>query len=805
MNKPHLFPLRTWLLTMLGAGGLLLWCTVQRVQRVETVTHTDHEAALVDDTTPTGYAGGKRWLLVPEGHDRSYQWIAETQQMLATKEWRIRHIDTENAPFGREVHAASPYRWWLGLLAWCDHALSKLSLGQATERAALWADPLLHLVLLMGATLFVAFHFGAWPCLLLALGLVTVYPVAGGFLPGAPDDRNLTNLVAVGAILPLLAAFHRGTSSRSLSCLAGVTSGLGLWISPSHAALLLIGLALGGLLAAWLARRGNAPDPTAAVTPPWRLWSLSGSATCLAAYLIEYYPAHLDFQLHAVHPLYGLAWLGLGEVLEFAWAHPQSRKTRRSWTQAARLLLVLASLAALPLAMHWSKSPSLLFGDISAARLTLLPNGTVAKSMATWISRDGLSPALLATCLPLMLLGPAIWLCTSHRTPLPARMSLALALGPVLVTLLIALSQLAWWALVDLMLLSLLVAMVVAVQLRGTTSRLPWHWPAGVGLLLLPGLALLKPSSTQDGEVEFTRLEVEGLLERSLAHWLADHTAPENVFLAPPGLSPNLSFHSGRRGLGTVNWENRDGLAAAVRIVSATTADEAQALLNQRGVTHLILPSWDNDLEVLAGWSVAKPEDTFISAVHRWALPPWLRPRPYQLPSIPGFEDYRTVILEVTDEENPAAAISRTAEYFLETQQLELAAAAGQALQRFPADLGALVALAQVERARGGPPAFTKIFETLMENLAGGSSRNLAWDRRVSLAIVLAQGERPELAREEVARCLEKLDEAKLRFLTPATLFRLLVLCRAFDLSISDPGLAQLSHRLLPAELRNRL
>ena len=45
-------------------------------------------------------------------------------------------------------------------------------------------------------------------------------------------------------------------------------------------------------------------------------WALAGAGTSLAASLVEYWPHHLgDLHLETVHPLYGLAWLGLGELL----------------------------------------------------------------------------------------------------------------------------------------------------------------------------------------------------------------------------------------------------------------------------------------------------------------------------------------------------------------------------------------------------------------------------------------------------------------------------------------------------------
>jgi hypothetical protein len=307
------------------AFAFLVWLDYGRVQRVTDVSGTDTDDAVVDATSPTGYAGGKRWLIVPEHNSRSYQWIAETQQMLVHGEWRVRRIDYENAPAGREVHSASPYRWWLGLIAWCDHALSGRPVGLSVERAALFADPLLHLLLLVGATLFVARRFGAFPAALLSLGLVTLFPLAASYLPGTPDHYSLAQACALWSVLPLLAGFG-GTvpligradvaaeiadvtrRTRRWFFIAGVVGGLGLWISAANQAPILAGIALGGLLAASITWASAGASPSAASPlPPWRIWGLGGAITCLFAYLTEYYPAYLDLRLQVNHPLYGLA------------------------------------------------------------------------------------------------------------------------------------------------------------------------------------------------------------------------------------------------------------------------------------------------------------------------------------------------------------------------------------------------------------------------------------------------------------------------------------------------------------------
>ncbi|HEX2855608.1 MAG TPA: hypothetical protein VHO24_20400 [Opitutaceae bacterium] len=800
---------RAWIVVLACACGFLIWINYRRAQRVESVTNTEREA-VADANSSTGYAGGKRWLIVPEHNNRSYQWIAETQQMLAQGEWRVRRIDYENAPLGREVHSASPYRWWLGLIAWCDHVISGRPLGLSVERAALWADPLLHVFLLLGTTIFVARQFGPFPTALLAGGMAVIYPFAGGFLPGAPDDSSLARIFALWSVLPLLAAVRVASDPwrrQRLFFVAGVAGGLGLWVSAASQVPVLAGIALGAILAAWISARGvkeNSPDsPEPAL---WRRWAFGGATTCLAAYLIEYFPAHMDFRLQVNHPLFGLAWIGVGEVLvqmEAWFGRGKFTWTRR---QAFLLLFAIAAVAALPVAMKQAGTQSLLVRDLQAARLSYLPDGVVAKSLGAWIARDGLTKAAAATCLPLLFLALAVWLLARRKTDVSLRAGIAFAIGPVLVALVLAFTRLAWWSMFDAVLLVLVIAGSAALQASTTAAHTRWLWSGFAGLVFLPGLVQLAPRGGAGANIEFTRLEVEGLIERTLAHWIADHAGPGGaVILVPPDRTTSWCFHGGMRGLGTANWENRDGLTATVRIVTATTMDEAQALISQRGVTHLALPSWDSDLDEFARWTLRNPNDAFIAALHHWALPPWLRPLPYRLPVVAGFENQSVALFAVTDEGNRAAALSRVAEYFVEMQQVDRAASSVQALQRYPTDLGALVALARVEKARGDAPAFTQVFTALLASLSSGSDRALAWDRRVSLAVVLALGGRNDLAREQARRCFSEIDEGRLRSLTTGSLYSLLVLGKTHDLKIADQRQRELASRLLPAELRRRL
>lgn len=813
-----------WILALLVAAGFLLWAARARMQRTAYVTNTDRGADVFDATSPTGYADGQRWLIVPESNQRSYQWIAETQQMFAQGEWRVRHVDYENPPAGHDVLSASPYRWWLGLIAWCDHKLSGRSLGLAVERAALWADPLLHLLLLLSAATFAARQFGAFPGALVAVGIAGLYPLAGRFLPGGPDDRGLISAVILWSVLPLLAGVtrQRDTDSRRnsnedstdpasalrrvrrLFLIAGIMGGVGLWIGAQQQALVLTGITLGALAAAWMGSRG-AKDDSGGASPvlPWRMWAVAGAVTSIAAYFVEFFPSHLGLHLEVNHPLYGLAWVGAGELLvrtEF-WF----RQGRRFWNvhQATALSLAIIAVAALPVAMVLVGTHTFLDPNLADSRLTFLPGGVIAGNLSVWIARDGFTAAVAATCLPLLLFVPV--LVSLMRRP-AHRTAIVIALGPMSVVFALACSQLGWWCLLDAMLLALVATTTASSTASIGSAGSRWLWPGLAGLVLVPGMIQLLPRTDAGDEIAFTASEVESLIKRSLAHWIADHAGPEGAtILAPPSQTTRLCFHGGLDGVGTMNRENSDGLLATVRIVTATTGPEAQTLLTDHGVTHLVLPSWDTELDAFARKVVTNPEDAFISALRHWALPSWLRPLPYKLPAVPGWENRSVVVFRVTDDTNKVASLARLAEYFVETEQLKNAATVGEALRRYPADLNALIALAHVERARGNIEAYAETVDTLQTSIDGGFDRGLPWDRRVSLAIILALGEHHDLAREQVQQCFARLDAARIRALTTGELFRLQALSKAYDLPIADPELRELARTLVPAELRGRL
>src|SRR6266542_2083124 len=119
----RIFP-RCWIVAPILACSFLIWINSRRTERVRYVSGLAGQPPVVEATASaslhTGNTSVLPALIVPERNEVSFNWLAQTQQMLVQKQCRLRHVDYDNAPFGRDTQSASPYRWCLGFGAWLD-------------------------------------------------------------------------------------------------------------------------------------------------------------------------------------------------------------------------------------------------------------------------------------------------------------------------------------------------------------------------------------------------------------------------------------------------------------------------------------------------------------------------------------------------------------------------------------------------------------------------------------------------------------------------------------------------------------
>ncbi len=804
-----------WIAFFLGAGAILVWNSAARISRLDYLSNIgapaeNHAGGATRSVPGDAELTPNNSLPIPDQLDASYHWLAQTERMLNRSEARVRHIDYENAPFGRTVLTPSPYRWWLGFLAWCEHLATGAPSSALVEKAALLADPLLWGIIMLGSAILAAKCFGSLSASFASVGLVSLFPFVTGFWPGAPDDRGLAEALAMASVLLLSCAAAASPENegarRRWFILAGIAGGLGLWVKVSVQLPVLWGIAGGGLLIPLLAPRGKTPANGPTPQLPWRAWACAGAATTILASLIEYTPTELwTWELSFVHPLQGLAWLGAGELLVQASAWLQDRTFSRSPKNLGLVSLSIAAVVAVPAALLILHGGDLFALDSMSSHLTRLRSGIVAPNVAAWIGIQGPSIWLCLTLAPLGVVVPAVWVLRNRQIAMPTRSAVAITLGPVIVALSFACVKLNWWQTVDALLLVTLAVVAAGISSQAIGSKARLGWISVVVLLLAPGAIYVLGWDRPSQGGALSRTELQDLILRDLAGWISQHADPGTVVvLSPPSASVALSYYGAFRGLGSVSDENKDGVREAIRIMSARNIEEAKEMVNRRNITHIVLLSWDTSFNDFARAAGGQIEGTLIDKLKFTTLPRWLRPLAYPLPSVPGFEDQSVTVLEVVDEQDDATTQGNIALYFVEIGDLDRARSAAEGLNRFSTDFGAWVARAQVAAAIHDDDELARDLKVLQSRLALRVQPLITWDRRVDLAVVLARARAPALAKKQLTLCINAIDDDRIRSLSPGSVYRLLVLCRGLGVAM-PPAEHDLALSLVPPTLRARL
>jgi hypothetical protein len=766
------------------------------------------DAPAVDNHSPTGFADGRRSIVLPAGAADARHWVMQTQEMIARGEWRIRRVDYDNAPLGRDVHWASPFHWWLAALAWVDHAISGRPIGMAVERAALTAGPVMLVVVFLGLLPLLARKFSPTAAALAAVAMVCAFPFYTDFAAGRADHHGLANTSALLMVLLMAAsAAPQANSSpgaraaRRWFAASGAAGAIGLWISA--ATLLPIIASVGGavLLAGWLGRR--AADRIAWMADPmvFRYWGWAGGVVSFVAYLIEYFPSHLGWRLEVNHPLYALAWVGAGEVLRVATVvfagrgRMIGRRNRMMAAVGAGAVLIAPAVILFAPETFVVRDPfvwQMHVRYISEFQDVFRALGT---SKIGWLELLG----------PLLLLAAPIVLPSRTDRPVEARAALVLVTLPAAAAWLLGAGQIRW--------MSLAIALslpVVAVSCQwweagvARSRRARWALPAAMALLFVPGAFSAVRRTVR--ATDFTAEEIRSLAERDVAHWLRARGGSGPVVVAGAA-SPTTSliFHGSLKGLGTLYWENAEGLKNASALFAAASPEAAEALARRLGVTHIVLFSWDAFDVVQAKLYRGLPESTPIPAdlfianlLAAPVPPPWLRAIPFKLPDHPELAGQQVRIWEVVPPQTPEKSAAHAVSYYLELGHPEIAARLAPLLgdDLTGATMRAAIAVRQRDAA-----AFAAAFAQVSTRLAGANQMSL--EERIALAVVLAVAERNDAAREQLRTALQKTDAASVRHLTSGTLSDLLVLADALGLEWPDAAVKRLAEQMLPPSRRN--
>jgi hypothetical protein len=642
------------------ADALARWNTVAQISAVTFSDVPPHSTAL-----PPG--AWEEHLVMPHSAVDGRWWVVHTREMLREGRWRVRWTDRDNAPEGREVHWSSLPVWILAALA----GVRSWGTGQAAEHfvsaAALAFGPLTLGLGLAALAWLAARGFGRFAALYYLVVLLTSFGVVRCFVLGETDHHGIVLVFISASLLCLLCGgggFARGRKpkkggaedlpteeqARRWFAASGLLGAASLWVSAATAVPVLFGAGFGALLGAAVAAFAGWRDQ---LRPGlWLVWGAAGCAGSVFFYLLEYFPGRFGLRLEVNHPLYGLAWLAAANLLRVSvgWIKA-GRAPRGAWSS----LVFSTLLAAVPLVLVFARGRDVFW--VSDKFLLDLHREYISEfqSLAGVLDIGGMHAATWLIIYPWVFVTLATALISflpPHRPRTILRL-LPVILPAVLVMQILAVLQVRWGSIAF-----ALWALCVLVILADVLSR-----PAGdkyktalLGTLLasallalvfglLPEVARAHKDETRCLQAPLKEEVGGNLLIRDVTHRLLQSTPGQlPTVLTGPNTSTEMVYHGGVRVLGTLYWENTPGLKRAAEIFAAGSEEETKRLLEEAGVTHIVVPSWSNfgaayaDLLAKASGKDKAGSPYLDGVLKSEDFPVWLRPFAYPIPTGTGVD-----------------------------------------------------------------------------------------------------------------------------------------------------------------------
>ena len=256
------------------------------------------------------------------------------------------------------------------------------------------------------------------------------------------------------------------------------------------------------------------------------------------------------------------------------------------------------------------------------------------------------------------------------------------------------------------------------------------------------------------------------LLYRDLGTGVARNWAGGRpVLLASPNASSGVAFYGDMRALGTLYWENGDGLRAAADILAATDDGAAADALRRAGVTHLLLVEPDDFtaqyLDALSAKGAAVP--ALAATLGRRlldgrAVPAWARALPYAVPGQFGRLGVRVALYAF----EPGLGLAESRRALGVAKLVAGEEDAGRAALREAAGLGSaesgLILAWRLATTKNMSPAEAEETVTLATRAVASLSESPA--RRRVLAACYAAARRWPEAQATILRALDMAQEA---------------------------------------------
>jgi hypothetical protein len=534
------------------------------------------------------------------------------------------------------------------------------------QRAALYAGPTM--LALTALTLFLmAARAHGWPLAsFLPLFLATSFATYEGFRAGEVDHHGIALGAAMAAVLSFTAgAFGtttQGTKTgqgRGWFALSGVCGGCGLWISTSTVLPVLAATAVAFTICCAAFRKTFAHADFVPAFDGVRTWGRWGAGTSLFWYMVEYFPNHMGLRLEANHPFYALAWLGGTEWLRVfcrSLAGVTPWQTRFA-TRADAVRFCASGIAvAVPVLLLLLAKDSVFW--VADKFLYALHQQHIREfqNIGSLLGSGGTAGAAVQTALNFLLwpfwcvAGAAVTLIFC-KLPGIWRVRLIFLLGLALLIQIESAVQVRWlglstaiWGLVAFTLFVIHLGGIAIVRLP-LAVRAIFGAVALVALGVFPILPIIGSLAGSDAKEAIPQRMMPTIMLRDLAHRLIQNADKTPVVLTDPTSATEMAYYGGIKTVGTLYWENMEGLRRTARIYSAPTEEECIRLLKEAAVDYLVLPSWDDfsnvrnwrELLVLSEETKAEQPPSYLSRVLGGETNPrWLRPFYYEIPATFG-------------------------------------------------------------------------------------------------------------------------------------------------------------------------
>jgi hypothetical protein len=584
-----------------------------------------------------------------------YVWNRHAEHLGENGTWRLRSTDLDNAPDGREVHWNSAFAWYLRALGEIYRAIQGDSLRNSIFRMSIWANPILLILALGIFSTLSARRFGPLCGTVIAIGMVAVPTFYEGFMPAYPDHHGIIAFALMGLLFGIAwagAGWVQGSQGTDFvpphslrqakhgMIFSAICGAAGLWISALSTAIVLGAVGLAALIAAGISRWIQRKDDCLYHPELWKTWAIWGAGTSFGLYLLEYFPFHLSMRLEVNHPLYSLGWIGGGWIVAevSGWLNRSATKPevfpwkKLIWPAVLCVLLPIAVLTG-GNEVYSARDPFMvrLYKNI-AELLPLFKR--IALGGLTWQVAFGWFPLLLLV---------AIIMNLSRRVGHGTKSALLFLVIPILIITGLQIYQVRWGMLAGPLYIAL--AGIVIPQFWRLVP--PEPIPRGFAAVALLAFAflLVKPSFDNSMRTAWTQFRAGdnvpitpgqglALLHRKMARTILDNdNGKPVVLLSSPNSSCILSCIGGFRTVGTLYWENVDGLKKAAAALNAQSDAEALEWIQKLGVTHISMMTWENFIQPFFGilYPERVPGKTFDASFGKKALfdrviPPWSRP-----------------------------------------------------------------------------------------------------------------------------------------------------------------------------------